>query len=109
MLKITMTPEIADKFKAILKEEDSDDAVFRIREAKVGGGCKSRIELRVSPDERDDPDEEKEVTVDGIPFVVGNDVIESYGSEFSIFVDDHDMPAVRAASQGDAAQCSCGN
>ncbi len=97
MLKISVTPEISNKFKALLKEEDSDEAVFRIRETKVGGGCKSRIELRVGLDEREDPDEEKEVQVDGIPFVVSNEVIDSYGLEYSIFVDDHDMPGVRAA------------
>ena len=96
MLKIDVTPEISNKFKELLKEEDSDDAIFRIRETKVGGGCKSRIELRVSLDERDDPDEEKEVQVDGIPFVVSNEVIDSYGLKYSIFVDENDMPGVRA-------------
>ena len=96
MLKIDVTPEISNKFKELLKEEDSDDAIFRIRETKVGGGCKSRIELRVSLDERDDPDEEKEVQIDGIPFVVSNEVIDSYGLKYSIFVDENDMPGVRA-------------
>ena len=96
MLKIDVTPEISNKFKELLKEEDSDDAIFRIRETKVGGGCKSCIELRVSLDERDDPDEEKEVQIDGIPFVVSNEVIDSYGLKYSIFVDENDMPGVRA-------------
>lgn len=96
MLKIDVTPEISNKFKELLKEEDSDDAIFRIRETKVGGGCKSRIELRVSLDEREDPDEEKEVQIDGIPFVVSNEVIDSYGLKYSIFVDENDMPGVRA-------------
>jgi len=105
MLNITLSPEIVEKFKALLEEEDNDEAVFRIRETKVGGGCKSRIELRVSPDERDDPDEEQEVTVEGIPFVVSNEVIESYGEVFEIFVNEHDMPGVRSPQQGDAAKC----
>lgn len=107
MLKISVTPEISDKFKALLKEEDSEDAIFRIRESKVGGGCKSRIELRISLDEREDPDEEQEIQVDGIPFVVSNDVIDSYGLEYSIFVDDHDMPGVRAATQDAEAAGAC--
>ena len=38
MLKISMTPEVVAKFKELLKEEDNEDAVFRIRETKVGGG-----------------------------------------------------------------------
>lgn len=38
MLDITLAPEISTKFKELLKEEDNDEAVFRIRETKVGGG-----------------------------------------------------------------------
>lgn len=96
MLKITLEAAVAAKFKQLLADEDSADAVFRIRETKVGGGCKSHMELRVSPDEREDPDEEKEIMVDGIPFVVSNDTIDSYGETFTIVVDEHGMPAVKA-------------
>ncbi len=38
MLKIHIAPEIVAHFKTLLAEEDSDEAVFRIRETKVGGG-----------------------------------------------------------------------
>ena len=38
MLEIKMAPEVATKFKELLAEEDDEDAVFRIRETKVGGG-----------------------------------------------------------------------
>lgn len=108
MLQITMSPEISKKFEALLKEEDSEDAVFRIRETKVGGGCKSRIELRVSIDEREDPDEEQEIMASGIPFVVSNDVIDSYGLEYRIFVDEHGMPAVSSKMQNEGGQsCQC--
>lgn len=99
MLKVKMPPEIVSKFKELIKEEDNDDAVIRIRETKVGGGCKSRITLKVSIDEREDPDEEQEVVIEGIPIVVNNEVIESYGDEYELYVDDHNMPAVRSASQ----------
>ena len=37
------------------------------------------MELRVSLDEREDPDEEQEIEVEGLPFVVNEDVIDSYG------------------------------
>lgn len=94
MLQVTMPTEIAAKFKELLKEE-GEDAVVRIRETKVGGGCKSRIVLKVSIDEREDPDEEVEVMVEGVPVVANNDVVESYGEVYEFFVDDHDMPAVR--------------
>ncbi len=38
MLEITIAPELLAKFRELLAEEDNDDAVFRIRETKVGGG-----------------------------------------------------------------------
>ncbi len=38
MLEISIAPEVAAKFKELLEEEDSEDAIFRIRETKVGGG-----------------------------------------------------------------------
>ena len=94
MLQVTIVPEVAAKLKELLAEDE--DAVFRIRETKVGGGCKSRIELRISPDEREDPDEEQEIRVDGLPIVVSNDMIDNYGERYTVFVDEHNMPGVRA-------------
>ena len=38
MLEITIAPELLAKFRELLAEEDNADAVFRIRETKVGGG-----------------------------------------------------------------------
>ncbi len=105
MLKIAIDPKVLAKFRELLAEEDNENAVFRIRETKVGGGCKSRVELRVSPDEREDPTEEQEILVEGLPFVVSNEVIDSYGLEYSIFADDHDMPAVRSPLQPAQTEC----
>ena len=48
----------------------------------------------MSLDEREDPDEEQEIEVEGIPFVVNEDVIDSYGLKYTIAVDEHNMPAV---------------
>ncbi len=108
MLEITIAPEVVAKFKELMQEEQSEDAVFRIRETKVGGGCKSRVELRVSLDEREDPDEEQEIQIEGLPFVVSNDVIDSYGLKYSIMVDEHNMPSVRSEVQGETCSCSAG-
>ncbi len=96
MLEITLSPESSEKFKNLLAEEDSDDAVLRIREVKVGMACKSHMELRMSVDEREDPDEEQEVEVNGMPFVVNNDVVDTYGSRFSIALDENTLPKVTA-------------
>ena len=62
------------------------------------------MELRVSLDERDDPDEEQEIEVEGLPFVVSNEVIDSYGLKYDIVVDDHNMPSVKSAMQAAAQQ-----
>lgn len=97
MLKISIEPKIIEKFKTLFAEEDNDDAMFRIREVKVGGGCKSHIELRVSIDEAEDADEEQYVTVEGLPFVISNDVIDSYGENYEIYTHpEQNIPGVRA-------------
>ena len=96
MLNITLTPELTAKFKELLEQEADNDVVFRIKEIKVGGGWKSHFELRVSMDEREDPDEEIELTVDGIPFVIHNDVIDSYGEKYSIVALECGTPGVTA-------------
>lgn len=108
MLEITVSAEVVKKFKSILSEENNEDAVFRIRETKVGGGCKSHMELRVSIDEREDPDEEQEIKVDGLPFVVSNEVIDSYGEKFSVAADENGMPAVKTPGRmPDCTRPSC--
>lgn len=38
MVKIEIAPEVIAHFKSLLVEEDNDEAVFRIRETKVGAG-----------------------------------------------------------------------
>ncbi len=38
MLQVGIAPEVAAHFKSLLEDEDNDDAVFRIRETKVGAG-----------------------------------------------------------------------
>ena len=48
----------------------------------------------MSLDEREDADEEQEIKVEGVPFVVNNDVIDSYGETYHIAADETGMPAV---------------
>ncbi len=58
------------------------------------------MELRVSLDEREDPDEEQEVQIEGLPFVVSEDVIDSYGLTYAIFVGENGIPGVSSPMQG---------
>ena len=94
MLEITLSQEAIAKFKALLTEEDNEDAVYRIREAKVGCACKSHMELRMGIDEREE--EEQEVNVEGIPFIISNDVIDIYGSRYSLDLDENKLPQIPA-------------
>ena len=94
MLEITLSQEAIAKFKALLTEEDNEDAVYRIREAKVGCPCKSHMELRMGIDEREE--EEQEANVEGIPFIISNDVIDIYGSRYSIDLDENKLPQITA-------------
>lgn len=94
MLEITLSQEAIAKFKALLAEEDNEDAVYRIREAKVGCACKSHMELRMGIDEREE--EEQEANVEGMPFIISNDVIDIYGSRYSIDLDENKLPQITA-------------
>ncbi len=85
MLDITLSPEALEKMKELLAEdEDYDEPFFRIREVKFGAACCSRTELRVSIDERDELEDEITATVEGLPFVLHPDIINSYGKRFDI-------------------------
>lgn len=96
MLTINLSPEAVARFKELLVEEDNEDAVFRIREVKVGMACKSHMELRMGIDEREDEDEEQEVTVEGMPFVINNDVIDIYGTVYDVVLDENGLPKITA-------------
>lgn len=38
MLEITLSPDVQEKLKSLLIEEDNDAAMVRIREVKAGAG-----------------------------------------------------------------------
>ena len=95
MLELVLTPAVVEKLQTLLKNEHNEDTVLRIKETKVGAGCKSHIELRLGIDEREDSEEEQELTLENIPFVVGNDVIDSYGEKFSISLNEDQFPVIK--------------
>ena len=95
MLEITLSPEALTRFRTLLREEDNEDAVFRIREVKCGCACKSHMELRLGIDEREAPEEEEETVVEGMPFVINKDVIDVYGRRYDISLDGNGLPRIR--------------
>ena len=93
MLNISLTDEAAARLREILNQEN-EEACIRVREAKIGSACKSRIVLMLSIDERDDDDVEGEA--ESLPFVISKDLADQYGGSFSVSLDEHRMPVVAA-------------
>jgi len=103
-MNVTLTSEAASKLRALLKEEN-EDAVVRVRETKIGIACKSKLVLVLSIDERADDDVETEV--DSLPFVINRDLVDQYGNDFAISLDEHQMPKVAALSCACSASSCC--
>jgi hypothetical protein len=93
-MKVALESGVADLLRNLLVEE-GDDAVIRLREAKIGNACKSVIVLRASVDERGDDD--VETVLDSIPIVMSEDFADQYGQDYTIYLDEHGMPVVKRA------------
>jgi iron-sulfur cluster insertion protein len=81
-MNITMDNEVMEKLRTLLAAEDNNAAVVRVREARVGGGCESKLVLRLSIDERENEDIEAEIS--SIPFVINEEFAEQYGTKFVV-------------------------
>lgn len=84
-MNFTMNCEIVEKLRKLLASED-DDAVVRVREAKIGTPCKARTVLRLSIDTREDGD--VDAVVENMPFVMNEDLVEQYGTSFVVTLED---------------------
>lgn len=96
MLHITLTPEAAEGLRALLAREH-DNARIRIREFKTGCGTCSKnfaIVLRLSIDEQEDEDVEGHA--ESLPFIIDRDLVDQYGTEFSVAMDANAMYLVTA-------------
>lgn len=80
-MKFTLSSDIVEKLRILLASED-DDAVVRVRETKVGTPCKARLVLRLSIDTREDDD--MDAQVEGMPFVMNEELVEQYGTDFVV-------------------------
>lgn len=85
-MRITTTRSVASKLRALLDKEGGE-ACVRVRESKIGCGCKSRIVLRLSIDER--CDEDLEAPAYSVPFVINRDLAVQYGEDYTVAQDEH--------------------
>jgi len=93
-MDIKMNAGVADKFRALLKEEGGD-AVVRIRETKIGPPCKAKLVFLASIDEKEDDDVAGEI--EGIPFVINEELVEQYGEDFIISLGEDGVPSIEVA------------
>jgi hypothetical protein len=90
---IKIDDDIAVKLRNLLDNEDNN-AVVRLRETKVGDGCKARLVLRLSIDEREDDD--VEFKVKSMPFVINEELVDQYGENFTVTLNDQQAFDVKA-------------
>lgn len=95
MFSIKMSDDANARLKTLLEEEGGDMCI-RLRETQEGTPCKRRIVLRLSIDEREDEDVESQAA--GLPFVTTQDILDQYGENFEVSMDENGMPIVKAAS-----------
>ena len=93
MLKLTLNNDVKERLLEILKDEDDADSAVRIREYTTGTPCCRKTVLGFTIDEKDDDDDSFEV--DGIPFIVNNDIVEKWGNASYIgSMDEHGNPSI---------------
>ena len=92
-MNISLTDDAAQRLHTLL-ESEGENACIRIRETKTGSACKSRIVLVLSIDEREEDDVEEKAGT--LPFVINSDLVEQYGEEFAVSLDEKQFPVVVA-------------
>ena len=68
MFKVTVDENVLARLREMLKEE-GDDFCVRLREYKLGGGCRTRIIIGLGVDELDE-DEDEKMDVAGVPLLL---------------------------------------
>ena len=99
MFTVKIDDELLAKLREMLEDED-DGSVVRIREYKLGGGCRTRIILGLAIEDLDE-DEDETIDVDGVTFAAEGDFLLRYGREFAVKVDDGRMVVDALAADQD--------
>ena len=94
MFKVTVDETMLAKLREMI-EDEGDDACVRVREYKLGGGCRTRIILGLAIEEMDE-DEDEKVEIEGVPFIADADFLLRYGREFKAAFNEEGMMVVEA-------------
>lgn len=99
MFTVKIDDELLAKLREMLEDED-DDSVVRVREYKLGGGCRTRIILGLAIADLDE-DEDETIEIDGVTFAAEADFLLRYGREFAVKVEDGRMVVDALAADQD--------
>ncbi len=88
MFSVQIDDSLLEKLRGMLDEEVED--YVRIREYRLGGGCRTRIILGLGIDEMNEG-EDVEIDVRGVPFIADADLLLRYGREFAVSLEDGQM------------------
>lgn len=94
MFKVEVDNETLEKLRQMVADED-DGACVRLREYKLGGGCRTRLMLGLAIEEMDE-DEDEKIEINGVPFIAESDFLQRYGKEFKASFNDEGQMVVEA-------------
>ena len=94
MFKVTVDEDVLARLREMLEDED-DDSCVRVREYKLGGGCRTRIILGLGIEEMEE-DEDEKIEVEGVPFIADADFLLRYGREFKASFNEEGQMVVEA-------------
>jgi len=94
MFTVEATKDALENLKAAIEKED--EYGIRIFQYSTGTPCCRKTLLGVTPDGRDDLNDEVEAEHYGINFIAEEEVLNRYGKSFKISLNEHKMPNVVA-------------
>ena len=94
MFKVTIDENMLARLREMLEDED-DGYCIRLREYKLGGGCRTRIILGLGTDELNE-DEDEQIELDSVPFIADADFLLRYGREFAVSFNEEGQMVVEA-------------
>lgn len=93
MLTISISEDALRRVKSIA-ESEGEGAMVRLRQFQTGTPCCRKTVLGLAIDEQ--TDEDVAIEQHGLTFIAEKDLLDQYGSKFTVSLDDKLMPVVVA-------------
>ena len=99
MFTVKINDDLLANLREMLEDED-EGTVVRVREYKLGGGCRTRIILGLAIEELDE-EEDETIEMQGVTFAAESDFLLRYGREFAVALEDGRMVVEALAADQD--------